>query len=101
MDRIGSGVPTHILRDAYELSNKSDSKVQSGGFAERLGEMVAGVDELSDHSVAVQQQFFTGEVTDVHEVMVAGQEAGLAFALMVEVRNKLVEAYQELSRMQV
>ncbi len=101
MKPIQSGVPTQMVRDAYELSNKADPKVESGGFAERLGELVGGVDELFDHSGEVQRQFFTGEATDVHEVMVAGQEAGLAFALMIEVRNKLVDAYQELSRMQV
>jgi len=42
-----------------------------------------------------------GETTDVHDVMIATEEAGLAFNLMVEIRNKLVESYQELMRMQV
>lgn len=47
------------------------------------------------------QKFLTGEVQDLHTVMIAMEEARLSMQLAVEVRNKLVEAYQELSRMQV
>ena len=45
--------------------------------------------------------FAAGEVTDVHEVMVAIQEAGLALDLLIEVRNRTQEAFQEIMRMQV
>ncbi|WP_313885409.1 flagellar hook-basal body complex protein FliE [Desulfallas sp. Bu1-1] len=47
------------------------------------------------------KKFLTGEVEDVHTVIIAMEEARLTMQLAVEVRNKLVEAYQELSRMQV
>lgn len=47
------------------------------------------------------EKFLTGEVKDLHAVMIAMDEAKLSMQLAVEVRNKLVEAYQELSRMQV
>ena len=43
----------------------------------------------------------TGEVTEVHDVMIAAKESQLAFELLVEVRNKLLESYQEIMRMQV
>ena len=39
--------------------------------------------------------------TNLHQAMISMQEASVAFTLMVEVRNKLVESYQELMRMQV
>jgi flagellar hook-basal body complex protein FliE len=42
-----------------------------------------------------------GEITDVHEVMLAMTRADLSFRMMLEVRNKLLEAYQEVMRMQV
>jgi flagellar hook-basal body complex protein FliE len=42
-----------------------------------------------------------GESDNIHRSMIAMQEAGLAFNLLVEVRNKLVESYQELMRMPV
>jgi flagellar hook-basal body complex protein FliE len=43
----------------------------------------------------------TGEVEDVHQVMIAMNEADLAFRMMLEVRNKLVEAYKEVARLQM
>ena len=43
----------------------------------------------------------TYPVTDVHQVMVAVEEAGIALDLMLEIRNKVLEGYQELIRMQV
>ena len=42
-----------------------------------------------------------GEPVDLHEVMISAEEAGVAFDLMMEIRNKLVEAYQEIQRMHV
>jgi flagellar hook-basal body complex protein FliE len=42
-----------------------------------------------------------GETDQLHQSVIARQEASVSFALMVEVRNKLVESYQELIRMQV
>jgi flagellar hook-basal body complex protein FliE len=43
----------------------------------------------------------TGDTGNVHQAMIAVQESNVAFSLMVEVRNKLVDSYQELMRMQV
>jgi len=43
----------------------------------------------------------TGKAADVHQVMVAVEEAGIALDLMLEIRNKVLEGYQELIRMQV
>ena len=43
----------------------------------------------------------TGKAADVHQVMVAVEEAGIALDLMLEVRNRVLEGYQELIRMQV
>jgi len=47
------------------------------------------------------KKFLTGEVKDLHTVMIALEEAKLTMQLAVEVRNKLIEAYQEMSRMQI
>ncbi|NNE44631.1 MAG: flagellar hook-basal body complex protein FliE [Gemmatimonadetes bacterium] len=43
----------------------------------------------------------SGENVDLHEVMISSAEAGVAFDLMMEIRNKLLEAYQEVQRMQI
>jgi len=70
-------------------------------FADQLDSAVQEINRLQlarDEKIA---SMVSGEVTDVHEVMVAAEEAQLAFELLLEIRNKLLEAYQEVMRMQV
>ncbi|MEE2754693.1 MAG: flagellar hook-basal body complex protein FliE, partial [Candidatus Latescibacterota bacterium] len=45
--------------------------------------------------------FVGGEITDLHQVMIAGQEAGIALDLMIEIRNRVMESFQEIMRIQV
>lgn len=71
------------------------------GFAQRLGELVEGADAAADRSHQLEADTIAGRPVDVHEVMIAAEEADLAFRMVLEVRNKLLEAYQELMRMQV
>jgi len=97
----GIDVTAQRMRDAYGAGISKPAESPGGGFARRLAEMVGDVDTMLDHSSDVQNRLVTGEALDVHDVTIAGQEAGLAFSLMVEIRNKLVEAYQELMRLQV
>jgi flagellar hook-basal body complex protein FliE len=47
------------------------------------------------------EAFLTGQTDDIHKVMIATEKAGLAFQLTMQVRNKIVEAYQEVMRMQI
>ena len=59
------------------------------------------VNHLQQVSGETQQAALEGKVQDIHEIMLAAEEAGIAFELLVELRNKLLEAYKELMRMQV
>lgn len=43
----------------------------------------------------------SGENVNIHQAVIAGEKAGLSFRLLMQVRNKMVEAYQEVMRMQV
>ena len=74
---------------------------ETGGF---LGVLKAQLDELielTNEAEQLQQAFATGQVEDINEVILAVQKADLALNLALELRNKMVEAYQEISRMQV
>lgn len=97
----GIDVTAQRMREAYGAGLAKPTESLDSGFARRLAEMVGDVDTMLDHSSDVQNRLVSGEALDVHDVTIAGQEAGLAFSLMVEIRNKLVEAYQELMRLQV
>jgi flagellar hook-basal body complex protein FliE len=47
------------------------------------------------------QKMAAGEITDVHQVMNSVQEANIAFNLMMEIRNKVIDAYKEVIRMRI
>ncbi|MDP0499635.1 MAG: flagellar hook-basal body complex protein FliE [Verrucomicrobiota bacterium JB022] len=64
-------------------------------------DFVRAVDQKQDVASHEVRQLMTGESTNLHQAMISMRESGLAFTMMVEVRNKLVESFQELMRMQV
>ncbi len=70
-------------------------------FDSLVGKLVNEVDEKNKAAVAESNKVLLGETDNLHQAMISMQEAGLAFSTMVEVRNKLVQSYQELMRMPV
>src|SRR5271165_2795683 len=73
---------------------------QSQGFGQMLDNMVASVNAKQAQADQITQSVLTGNSGQLHQSVIAMQEASISFSLMVEVRNKLVESYQELMRMQ-
>ena len=71
------------------------------GFASLLSEAIDRVGQLQGESDQQLRALLAGDPVDLHRVLLAGQKAGLASGLMMSVRNKLVDAYQEVMRMQV
>ena len=70
-------------------------------FADQLKNAVAEVNDLQTRREDMVEQMVTGGATEVHDVMIAAKESQLAFELLLEIRNKLLESYQEIMRMQV
>lgn len=70
-------------------------------FDNVIGNLVKDVDAKAKASVAETNKVLLGQTDNIHQSMIAMQEAGMAFSLMVEVRNKLVQSYQELMKMPV
>lgn len=73
----------------------------ANGFSDMLNGLVSTVDAKQTQANELTQKVLLGETDQLHQSVIAMQEASVAFSLMVEVRNKLVESYQELMRMQV
>ncbi|HVS51312.1 MAG TPA: flagellar hook-basal body complex protein FliE [Opitutaceae bacterium] len=71
------------------------------GFGQMLDGLVATVEAKQGDANAITRQVLLGDNDQLHQSVIAMQEASVAFNMMVEVRNKLVESYQELMRMQV
>jgi flagellar hook-basal body complex protein FliE len=71
-----------------------------GGFGAVLKQAIDHVEQLNANAQTDVAQLLEGSRSDVHNVMVAVEKADVAFQLMMQVRNKIVSAYQEVSRMQ-
>jgi flagellar hook-basal body complex protein FliE len=75
--------------------------VMRSEFSSFLNKAVTEVEGKMRSAELEKQKVLTGETNNLHQATIASSEAGIAFSLMVEVRNKLVESYQEIMRMQV
>ncbi|MFP6900715.1 MAG: flagellar hook-basal body complex protein FliE [Opitutales bacterium] len=76
-------------------------RVTAPGFAQMFERFAKGVDHKKKVAKNIVQDLILGKSDNLHEAMVKVQEAGVAFNLMIQVRNKLVESYKELMRMRV
>ncbi len=88
-----------------EKAIKGSSSPQTSGlapspFADTLKNSLATVNELQQEKKAMITSFASGEQQNVHELMISLQKAGLAMNMTTTVRNKALEAYKELARMQ-
>jgi len=70
-----------------------------GDFSDTLNQAVDNVSAIQKRSSDMQAAYERGEVTDVAQVMLARQESSVAFEATMQVRNKLLTAYQEIMRM--
>ncbi len=91
------------LLDSSRVAKPDASAAASGSpkFSNFLEGAIAEVNGKMQAADAEKTKLFTGETNNLHQAMISMQEASVAFSLMVEVRNKLVESYQEIMRMQV
>lgn len=96
------------MRELQELPSSLMSQpvgaatgASSPSFDGILGRLVSEVNDKQAAAGAAVRGLMSGENVPLHQTMIAMEEASVSFQLMVEVRNKLVESYQELMRMQV
>ncbi|QFT76704.1 flagellar hook-basal body complex protein FliE [Erythrobacter sp. THAF29] len=87
------------VRAASEAGTVPATADPTGGFADTLGDALKQVSAVQQRSGEMQAAYERGEVTDIAQVMLARQEAGVAFEATLQVRNKLLSAYQEIMRM--
>ena len=79
-----------------------DSKGDADGlnFGNMLKSAVQGVDQVNDDAASQVSNLLQGGNSDVNSVMVAVEKADVSFQLMMQVRNKIVTAYQDIEKMQ-
>ena len=70
-------------------------------FKSTLNEFLQDVNEIQKDADSATESFLNGEVTDIHQVTIAAQKARVSLELLLNIRNKLLESYQEIMRMQI
>lgn len=68
-------------------------------FGDLLSNALGSVNGLQQEAAAMQEAFMNGDPVELHQVMIKAQEAGIAMDLLLEIRNKLLDAYNEVMRM--
>ena len=90
------------LQNLGSVSIHQPQGVQPGrSFSDFLGQMVQDVNTKQANAAGAVEGVLAGQNVPLHQAMIAMEEASVSFQLMVEVRNKLLESYQELMRMQI
>ncbi len=97
--------PVDVLQAGRKLGGLSQAQNtdndKSMGFADMLKNSINEINSLQQQSAEMKSSLVTGEVNELHQVMISAEKSSLAFQLTLQIRNKVVEAYQEIMRMQV
>ncbi|MBW2221595.1 MAG: flagellar hook-basal body complex protein FliE [Deltaproteobacteria bacterium] len=83
------------------LGRKEECSVNGDSFGKLLKNSMEEVNQLQNEADRSIEQLVAGESKNLHETMIAMEKANISFRLMLEVRNKIIEAYQDVMRMQV
>ena len=96
---------TQVLQELHQDKTAAPTETQpaqdNGGFADSLRSALDGVNAAQTRSGEITAAYERGEETDIAKVMLARQESSVAFEATLQVRNKLLSAYQEIMRMGV
>ena len=77
------------------------NKTTGTNFSDILGEALNKVNDLQIESQNVTDSFLSGETDNIHNVMIASSKANLALQMTIQVRNKVMDAYNEIMNMQI
>jgi len=96
-------LPIRLDRAATPLIDpaRAASKLNAAGgdFGEVLRRTLGDASQMQDEARSTIEAFLRGEPVDLHQVMAASEEASIALELLVEMRNKLTDAYRTLMNM--
>ncbi len=85
----------------FLFPSKINKNTENSGisFQNTLKELVSNVEKQIQESDQLTTDFATGKNNNIHEVMIASEKAGISLRYLLQIRNKLLDAYQEIMRM--
>ncbi|HOJ88020.1 MAG TPA: flagellar hook-basal body complex protein FliE [Pseudothermotoga sp.] len=82
-------------------SVQSTQKKTEADFADILKNAIEKVNQIQKNAEQMSADFALGKISNIHEVIIEAEKATIALRLTNEVRNRIVQAYQEIMRMQL
>lgn len=86
---------------APDQIGQAGSKGGAKAFGEMLKDSINEVNKVQHEAAASVEKLAKGETKNIHDTMIAAEKASVSFNMMIQVRNKLLSAYEEVMRMQV
>ncbi|MFD1705878.1 flagellar hook-basal body complex protein FliE [Siminovitchia sediminis] len=90
-----------LSTEGGSVRERIENSQEKNDFGKYLKNAIEEVNQLQKQSDKAITMFAEGKKIDMHDVMIAGQKASVSMQATLEIRNKAVEAYQEIMRMQV
>ena len=94
-------IGTNSILYNLNISNTTEEKTNGTSFSNVLSDAISKVNDSEVNANNKIESLIKGEDVEMHEVMLAMQESVLSLQALIEVRNKTVEAYQEISKLQL
>lgn len=94
-------IGTNSILNNLNISNTTEQKANGTSFSNVLSDAISKVNDSEVNANNKIESLIKGEDVEMHEVMLAMQESVLSLQALIEVRNKTVEAYQEISKLQL
>jgi flagellar hook-basal body complex protein FliE len=111
MQKVGQGLRfgSEILGELRDMRNRQklenpDQPSTSNSKSSFIDHLQDAIEEVNKSQISADKKatdLATGKETNIHDTMLAATQAELSFNLMVQVRNKALEAYQEIMRMPI
>ena len=95
------GAPDFAAQPLPAGAGETKEKKGALSFGELLQQAFDSVNRAQWDAELAAQRLATGEIEDIHQVTILAEKASLSLQLMIAIRNKVIEAYQEISRMQI
>lgn len=89
------------INTEFLIPSKTGKKNEESGisFQNTLKELISNVNTQMKESDHLAREFAAGKNNNIHEVMIASEKAGISMRFLLQIRNKLLDAYQEIMRM--
>ncbi len=96
---LSSALP--VIAEPTSTTSPTSGQPASAGFQGLLKDAISSINEIQQGASQAVDALATGQSQNIHQAMVALQQADISFQLMMAIRNKLVSAYEEIQRMQI